>query len=213
MRFKDLLIILLFFGSSNVFAQASVRIIPSSVMGVRYAELSTDGKYLVVSQVYDTIRIMDAKTLHTTRIVPMVNSGNGMRVWHQTGKKEFYITAKNELIYVSRVIRNDSASLFLQSQNLETGKINFSKFLLRYHVSEYFASSLKDIHISYGLSSASNRLLLSMQGNVYEFDEEDGKLLRRWQVPNVEEAALSLKNNWLALACGDSLKILNTKNA
>jgi len=213
MRLKEVVTILLVFGSVYVFAQASVRIIPSTVKGVRYAELSADGKWFVVSQVYDTIRIMDAKSLTTTRIVPMINSGNGMRVWHQTGKKEFQITAKNQLIFMSRVIRNDSASLFLQSQNLETGKINFNKFLLRYHVSEYFAASLKDIHISYGLSSALNRVLLSMQGNVYEFNEEDGKLLRKWKVPNVEEAAFSLKNNWLALACGDSLKILNTENA
>jgi len=213
MNANGLLTLLFTFYCFYSFGQASVRIVPTHVKEVRYAEISSDGKWLVVSQEYDTIRIVDGKSLQLARSIPMVNSGDGLTVGHPTGKKEFHITSKNQLIYLSRVIRNDSASLFLQSQDIATGKINFNLFLLRYHGSDYFAPSLKDIHIVYGLSSAANHIVLSIENHVYEFDEETGKLFRKRKIGNVEQAARSLKNNWLALACGDSLKILNAETS
>ncbi len=209
MNSKGVLILFIAFCGLQSFGQTTTRIIPPHVKEVRYAEISGNAKWLVVSQEYDTIRILDSKSLQEVRNIPMVNSGNTLNVGHPTGKKEFHITTGNQLIYISRVLSKDSASLFLQSQDIATGKINFSSFLLRYHSSDYFAPSLSDIHVSYGLSSAANHILLSIENQVYEFDEDTGKLFRKWKIENVEQAALSLKNNWLALACGDSLKILN----
>ena len=205
------MILFLAFCGLQSFGQPTTRIIPPHVKEVRYAEMSVDAKWLVVSQEYDTIRILDAGSLLEVRDIPMVNAGNTLNVGHPTGKKEFHITNRNQLIYIARVLSKDSASLFLQSQDIATGKISFNSFLLRYHSSDYFAPSLSDIHLNYGLSSAENRIFLSIENYVYEFDQETGKQIRKWKVDHVEEAAVSLKNNWLALACGDSLKILNAE--
>lgn len=211
MKYSAVLILFLMFWCLQSFGQATTRIIPAHVKEVRYAEISGDAKWLVVSQEYDTIRILESKSLKEVRNIPMVNSGNSLNAGHPTGKKEFHITTQNQLIYISRVIRRDSASLFLKSQDITTGKINFTSFLLRYHSSDYFAPSLSDIHLNYGLSSAANHILLSIENQVYEFDEETGRLVRKWEIENVEHAALSLKNNWLALAYDDSLEILNAE--
>lgn len=199
--------VLLLFQYSLIFAQVSTRLV-SEKSEIHYAEKSPTGKFLVLSQQHDTIRVLEASTLKPLYHIPFKSAQNGMD-GNSFGRKDFMVLPDDQLAAVTREIKKDSALLYLQIFELLTGKPLKKIFITSYY---HGINPVFDLMPDYRMSGSGETMLLTIRGKVFRFDAGSDKLQLLEFLKETKDAAYSPNQKQIAVISEDSLKIFNSAN-
>jgi hypothetical protein len=205
--YLQLLFFCLVFSFFSALSQDVVPLFKNPKVEVKYADLSPDGKYLLIAIATDSLLVKDALTLQTIKVLPVFTSGSQMSDTY-TGRKIFHVTADNNVIYVGKTSEGEKVSFYLTSQNIASEKFNYQIKVHSVDKNEFDREKLYN-RLTYHLSATPTKLVFSLNENILAFDIHSGAMTNQWQVPFSFFATLSSDNKLLAYAGNDSVKILD----
>lgn len=192
------------------FAQLPVSLAPSPAYQVQSAQLSADGRLLVVARSNDTIAIRDADNLSILQLIPFAASANGMRLWHTIGKKSFHITKDNNLLYLEKRVSNDSLVMYLVSRSLENFTVHFRQKVNGIAAGELvWPTDLQKASFYYDINGNSRSVSVCIENEVKLYDTASGQMLGSITRVSPQSASISPLSGLLAILANDTVEVMD----
>ena len=175
---------------------------------VQSAQLSADGRLLVVARSNDTIAVYDADNLSILKLFPFTASANGMRLWHTIGKKSFHITKDNHLLYLEKRVSKDSLVMYLVSRSLEDDAVQFKQKVNEIAAGELvWPTDLQKASFYYDINGNNQYVSVCIENEVKHYDTASGHLQGSITRESPQGASFSPSSNLLAILANDTVEV------